>query len=271
MPKYAITFIFSLQRHGFTETWWKNTDSQTLDNLFDDAKVVAEQRMKLAGKQTELQAIRISNGDDPGRVGKTYYNPLLGNQNLDSAASNVALNCQFATVDNAYQKLVQIRGFPDDWETGGGAPFNGDGALQAAFDSYRNAILLKQFGWRSINARQRFRITGYTTTAQGIVKLAVEEPTAPVGGIGTQKPVRISGLNVKSVLNGEQVVIVTGANEFTVLKPIAVGPFVSQGSLVVPSYTVRVAANGTIQRIGKRQAGAPLLQSRGRGRVRQRI
>jgi hypothetical protein len=271
VPNYQVTYIFDLPGHGFTESWWV-TDSRTnLDELRDTAMTVARARMGLASEQCTLQAIRISNGAEDGKIGKTYYEPLGGVAGKGGMASNVAINCQFGTQNNDYQKLVQIRGAWDEWEVTGGALDKGNPQLRSAFGTYVAAIQQARYGWRSIVSRQTFDITNYEVVDGSYVVLQLAQVTTPLGAVGNRRVARISKLNTKSVLNGEQVIRVSGLNTVTLEKPTAAGPFVAPGQLIVPSYGYRVSANGSLQRLGKRQAGAPLLRSPGRRSARARV
>jgi hypothetical protein len=271
MPRWQVTYIFDIPGHGFTESYYTNDQSNNPDVPYVRALRVGRVRMGVAGGECLLAAIRISNADDPGRVGKTYHQPIFGDKTFQCSASNVAFNCQLFTADSQFAKIVQVRGCPDVWENAGGAIDKENELVKSRFQAWFNALVQEGFGWRGIVSQQQFDVTGYTRDAQDRVKLAVKQPTAPVGAIGLQKSVRLSKINGgKSVLNGTQVVAITGDNEFTIVKPIAAGPFTFPGKLLVPSYTVRVIASGLLQRLGQRQAGAPLLRSRGRGPVKQR-
>lgn len=270
MPRYQITYIFDMPGHGFTESWWVDRDETNLDQIRDIARTVAEARMRLAGDDCTLQAIRISNGSEAGRVGKTYYNPIEGQSGKGSMASNVAMNAQFGTINNDYQKLVQLRGGWDEWEGEGGALLKSDEQLIARFTSYVSALRGAGFGWRSIVSRLEFPITNYVVSAEQVVTLTLDGSTSGIGATNTRRVARVSKLNGKSVLNGAQVIRVSGPNTVDLVKPTAAGDFKSPGVLVVPSYTVRQIANGELQRLGTRQAGAPLLRSRGRASARPR-
>jgi hypothetical protein len=271
MPRWQVTFIFDIPGHSFTESYFTNDQSTNPDVPYVRALRVAKVRMGVAGGECLMAAIRISNADDPGRVGKTYHEPIIGDKNYQCSASNVAFNCQLFTADSQFSKIIQVRGCPDVWEHAGGAIDKEDPTLKSRFQAFFNALVQEGFGWRSIVSQQTFDVTTYATDPFGRVKITVKQSTAPVGATGLKKAVRITGVNGgHSRINGMQVVAITDDKEFTTVKPLAVGAFNFPGKLLVPSYTVRVAASGLLQRLGKRQAGAPLLRSRGRGPAKAR-
>jgi hypothetical protein len=276
MPRYKVTYIFDMPKHGFTESWWVDHSDTNLDAVRDTARFVAEKRALLMGDGCTMQACRIANADAAGRVGKTYSMIFTGDADNGSMPSNVAINCIFGTTDNQFQKIVQVRGGWDQWEgVGGNLIVNND--LLTRFGAWKAMLISKQFGFRSIVSRARFGVTGYTVTANGNVTVNVVHAEAPgtnlltaVGPVGTIKTARFSKVNGKSRLNGTQVIVVTSPTTVELVKPLALTAYVSPGAMEVPSYTVRPVANGDIQRLGSRQAGAPLLASRGRAPARPR-
>lgn len=270
MPRYKGTFIFDMPKHGFTESWYVNNSSSNLDTVRDRFAIVASKRALLMGDGCTMQAVRISNDDEPGRVGKTYALIKTGNSENGAMASNVAINCIFGTEDNNFQKLVQVRGGWDNWEGNGGALI-AEGELQSRFNAWKAALIAEQFGFKSIASRATFQVTGYTVSPQGRVIITVVHANAPgttaltaIGPVGTTKAMRFSKVNGKSRLNGVQVAVVTSATTLELVKPLGLTEFVTPGRVEVPSFTVRQVANGDLQRLGNRQAGAPLLASVGR-------
>lgn len=271
MPLFDCTFIWDMPGHGFSATLRKDFPSQNLDAAQDVAFELARRWQGMAGEQTVFQAVRISDAETEGRHGKTYYRSLPGVTGKGSAASNVALNIVLSTFNNQENKIIQFRGFWDDIEVTGGAVDRGNAAFNTAFASWIQYIQQQQFGWRGVSANTIRNVTSYTTNANSIVTLTHDGAPFPFGVMDVRKRARLTGINVKSVLNGEQIIRVSGENTVTLVKPIAAGPFISPGRITVSAFTFRVAQNGVIGRIGKRQAGAPLLRSRGRSPVRARV
>lgn len=277
MPDLMYTFIFDMPGHGFTETHWRqNTDQESFPQTVAIGIELARRRQAMSGNETVFQALRVSNGELEGRGGHTEFQAILGNPTKGSAASNVALNVRIGTANNAQEKTTQFRGFWDDEEITGGA-LRRSPAFINAFQSWAQYFAANNFGWRGIVSEQQFPITNYTVSDAGIITLTVTGALAGVMPLNKTKSVRISGLNSgKSQINGEQVGIYTGAGtapgtSTVILKfPKASLAFTGIGFLHVPAFTFRDASTITLGRLGKRQAGAPLLRSRGRSPKRIR-
>lgn len=278
MADLLYTFIFDMPGHGFTESHWRQSEtSETLPQSLAIGLELARRRQVMSGKETTFQAIRISNGELEGRGGHTEYNGILGNQDHESESSATALNIRIGTANNVQEKTTQFRGFWDSEEVTGGAVLKSP-AFVSAFQSWAQYMVSKSFGWRGVVSEQTFPISNYTVNAAGIVTLTVIGVIGAAMPINRTKSVRISGVNSgKSQLNGEQVAIYTGpgvdpTTSTVLLKfPKAVLAFEGIGFMNVPAYTFRAAATINIGRLGKRQAGAPLLRSRGRSGKRIRV
>lgn len=272
MPDFALTFIFDIPGHGFTETHYKTFASDNLDAARDIAVILGQKRQAMSGEQCTLQAVRIANASEPGRVGKTYPLGFLGVTGKGSAASNVALNVTTSTFNNDHSSITQFRGFWDELEVTGGAIDFGNAAFLAAFNAWQAYYVQQQFGWRGVFANTTRNVTAYTVDpVTQIVEVTFDGGALPFGPQGTRKIARFSKINGKSKLNGTQVVVVSGNNTVQLVKPLALGPFLTTGTITVSSYTLRVATTAIMSRIGKRQAGAPLLRSRGRRPAQPRV
>jgi hypothetical protein len=275
VAELQYTFIFDMPGHGFTETHWRDIPvGESLEQSFAVGYELARRRQVCSGAETVLQGIRISNAELDGRIGTSQLNAVPGNAQFGSAASNVALNLLVGDTNNEHTKTTQWRGFWDQEEVTGGALLRSSAFLNA-FNSWAQYFVAQSFGWRGISATQSFPITNYTVSAAGVVTLTVAGNLAGILPLNKPRSVTISGVNGgRTQLKGEQVVILTapGADSSVVLKfPMALVPFSGIGFINVHSYTFRDAAAVSMQRIGTRQAGAPLLRSRGRSGKRTRV
>jgi hypothetical protein len=276
MPLLQYTYIFDIPGHGFTETHWRDGGSgETLAQAFDIGQELGRKRQAMSGGQCILQALRISNADIDGRIGTSQLVAVPGVSSKGCAASNVAMNILIADANNQHQKTTQLRGFWDDEEITGGSPVK-SGDFNNAFTAWAQFFVIRGFGWRGVATTQEFPIIGYTVNDAGVVSLEVSGNLEGVLPLNKPKSVRIAGLNGgKSQINGQQVVIATNisptAATIKLKFPMAAVPFAGIGFLRVQSKTFYPALNLSIQRIGNRQAGAPLLRSRGRGPKRIRV
>lgn len=274
---YKYDFIFDIPGHGFTESHWRTTtQGETLLQCFQIAQELGRRRMVCAGAQCTLQSVRISNAQLDGRKGTSQNEPRLGNPSHGCAASNVALNVKIASNEDDQVKITQWRGFWDDIEITGGA-IDRRPDFMAAFNSWAQYYAANKFGWYGRNATTAdMPIIGYTVNAAGVVKLSVQGDLTGILAINKPREATITGVNSgKSQVNGQQVVIFTGVqggiSDVLLKFPMALTPFTGIGFIRVFNYTMREGVNLSLSRIGKRQAGAPLLRSRGRGPKRIRV
>jgi hypothetical protein len=270
MPELKCVLIFQGSGYGWTEAYWKEFSSENFDAARDIVVVLAQRRAALCGSNTIIEAIRISNGEDIGRKGKTYYGGWTGDPNFPPASASDAVNVELRTVNNTEGKLVQMRGLRDEFLIGP-AVNRGDPTFVTLFNSYAEYIVSQGFGWRGVFAEQSFRITGYTVSATGQVTFVTPDSEAYQYPLGKKRKVRIRQLNGKSKLNGAQIVRRKSATLWELAKPTAAVAFVSEGEMILQTYAFRKASNVSVQRVGRRPAGSPLLRSVGRERERVRV
>jgi len=280
MPLLRTTWITQLQRHSFSESWYR--DAATADPTVElvAARQYAVARAALLGKECRIYGIRISNVDDKRQKAYTVYVDYPGNQDVDgqgnalhgSAASNVALNCVFINADTTQQRLIQLRGIWDDFEVTGGAPNLGDAVYLPLLQNWFLKVVSLNYRWRYTSSVNKKNIAGYLQKANGLVEFTFDGNFFTVEQVdGAERvPCRISECASSPNLNGQIVVKALSPTSGISLRPIAVRPFVAGGKIQRNLYSTAQASQGRIQRVGNRQAGAPLLQSVGRGPARTR-
>jgi len=275
------TWIIQIARHSFSETWYRQASSADPSLEFEVAKEYAAARAAILGHGCVIYGIRISNDDDKRQKAYLRYVDYQGNQETDeggnfiheSAASNVALNMLFNNLGQTQEKLIQLRGIWDDVETGGGAVVLTP-AYTALVQAYGAKVVQKAYGWKYTTTTPKSPITTWTTFANGTVGFALGAGFFTVDQVNAKAhvPVRISACNASPNMNGPLTVIVVDDANCVTLKPLAARPPIVgfNGFMSRSTKTFTAATGGRIQRLGKRQAGAPLLQSVGRGPVRKR-
>lgn len=281
MPLLRTTWISQVQRHSFSESWYRDAASADPDVEVIAAKQYAVQRAMLLGKEAYIYGIRVANLDNRRQKAKLYYVNYPGNQEETApgvpkhpaAASNVALNVEFSNLDNTQEKLLQLRGIWDEIETGGGAVV-ADPVYTPLLSAFIVKVVALEYGWRFTSTVSAKDIDTYTQAASGQLSFTLAADLFTVDQVNAKAhvPVRISGCAASPNLNGSLTVKVLTANTCITLKPIAVRPAINgfNGTMQRNVLSFARAANGRVQRLGKRQAGAPLLQSAGRGPVRKR-
>lgn len=281
MPLLRTTWIFQIQRHSFSESWYRDASSADPRIELEAARQYAVQRAQLLGQGSYIYGIRISNIDDRRQKAFLEYVNYQGNAEESApgvplhpaAASNVALNVEFNNLDNTQEKLLQLRGIWDEVETGGGA-FVPNPVYTPLLQAFIAKVVTLQYGWRYSSTVPKVDITTYVQGASGQLTFTLGADLFTVDQVNKKSrvPVRIAGCGASPNLNGALTVQVIDASHCISIKPIAVRPAVAtfNGTMQRNTLAFTKATLGRVQRLGKRQAGAPLLQSAGRGPVRKR-
>lgn len=280
MPLMKHTFIFQLARHGFTESWYRNAQAADPNPELAIARQYADARAPLLGAGAQMIAIRISNFDNKKQKALTVLENRFGNVQIGqngqflhpAAASNVALNMMATSANFEQEKVIQLRGIWDDFETQGGGFNPGDPIYIPLIQAWGAKVVQLGYGWRGSTSVFKIPFSGYTEAANHIVTFTFAEDFFTQAQVDARAnlPVRISDCASSPNLNGPLVVFPVDKRTAQTIRPIATNPFVVGGKMQRNVVSFQAASGLRIQRIGNRQAGAPLLQSRGRGPVRVR-
>lgn len=260
MPRMRTTFIMSIGRHAFTESWFRDASTDDPRIEFGAALVLAPYRAVLLGGDAQIYAIRISNVQNRRQKAFTQFVTYFGNDTFFSAASNVALNMTFRNANSTQSKRVQLRGIKDDFEVKGGQPqTSNDPTYSQALAAWTAKVVEQQYGWIHTVTVLPKKIAGYSQQANGTVLIQLEPASFPLDQINTNQAVRIKGGESSPNLNGPLVVTVIDASTVVSIRPIAVRPFQLGEVMFLQRSTKDFsrAASGDIERIGNRQAGAP--------------
>ncbi len=281
MPLMRTTWITQIARHSFSESWFRQASSADPTEELIVAKEYAVARAAIMGAGCNIYGIRISNDDDRRQKAYLAYTNYPGNEETDgdghfihpAAASNVALNMLFNNLGQTQEKLIQLRGMWDEAESGGGNVVLSP-AYVGLIQAFGAKVVQKAYGWKYTTTTPKSAINTWVSFANGTVGFTLAAGLFTVDQVNAQAhvPVSINSCNASPNLNGPLTVVVISATECVTLKPIAARtPIVGfNGFMTRRTTTFTAATGGRVQRLGKRQAGAPLLQSVGRGRVRRR-
>jgi hypothetical protein len=280
VPLLRTTWYTQLQRHTFSESWYRNASSPDPTIELAAARQYAVARAAIMGAPAQMYAIRISNVDDKTQRAYLAYVNYPGNFSVDgqgnylhgSAASNVSLNMEFVNATNTQDKLLQLRAIWDDTEITGGVWNDQDPVYVPLIQAFGSKVVALGYGWRYNTGTTKVAIMNYAIDSNGLITFTVAAPFFTIPGTGSpvNLQARISG-NVNSPnLNGQITLTPLTTTTARTIRPISAFPFVAGGFISHTTLAFTQAFNGRIQRLGKRQAGQPNLQSRGRGRNRIR-
>lgn len=256
------TFIFEQGDRGWTESFIKENNSDDISVVQNAAILVAQKRALLLGAEGSIKAVRTSlelNAMGQPITGDALLNyvSIDGVQTQESDAPDTTLEVMCRTLNGAKRKVVFMRGIWDAVVTAGGDYDPTVANWQANFNSWAAALIGGSWGWWGSDVQATVQVLDYqqnAPTMQVIITVPVGTFVAP---FPTRFHVRISGVNGKSVLNGSQIVETIDGSHCKLVKPLAVGPFVSTGKLVVYSQNRRQISTVEAIRIIERKAGAP--------------
>jgi len=277
--RFKCTWIFSGNLKGWTETLYHQPTSGQFADTVAAVAVVNPFRAALLGKECEILAERVQQVQDAAgakvlRTGDTFQNnPIVGNANEPAAAIDVCVEMDFLDSGKTRHKTLFLGGVWDSIESNFGV-YQPTPVWNNTLDSWKNAVITQGFGWLGRVPSAPFAITSVTQNADGFVDIVTGGNPFPGGASNTPVNVTISGVKTQggpSQINGSHPVLPTGLNACTTVKQIAILPYVAGGNLHTFTFNFIATAAINPEKIVYHKRGAPLLQSRGRARVRSKV
>lgn len=270
------TIVYTGPGRGWTESYYQNRVDNNLVLASNQLREVCNSRVKLLGDGYRIQGWRVSfiTNDAGERIRGGSY-PIQeeifppGN-NPDGDFSDTSILIEWKNLDATRLKNTYMRGVWDVEVIGEGAKAKGALYLQY-FNDFKAKILQYQYGWygRVPNTAQ-VGVLGYLSSATDVVTITMKANIFDAGTIGKPVLVNFTGINTKSRINGQQVVIPTSTTACELKKPLAVGPYVNGGFARVLGYEFVPISEGNMARVVSRKTGRPLFASRGRAPARPR-
>lgn len=267
------TLFFQTNSFGWTESFlWDGVNEQNLNVHMASLQIIAQKRAALLGKSSFIKAERVSlETGDTGqpRLGDSIlqYVRYNGASVPDSDEPDAAVLVTMRNLVAQHRRNMFLRGIWDDVDGQGGFYLPSVSGWQSAFNSWAAAMLAKQAGWWHYEKSAGFDVDTYTVApATGYVTITVLGDAFGDGPYSKIR-VRLSGVNVKSAINGQWVGTPVSNSQIILEKPMALLPYTGGGVLYTYTRSLDVAASLDAQKIVTRRAGSPLLQSRGRRRA----
>jgi hypothetical protein len=275
---HKCTLFFEATTWGWSESYWYNSGTGTHVSTMGELKKLATARAQLLGNGAFVKARRVSTegvGPDAylvyDNITPTFKTDADGKgvvEELDHEDAAVLVRCNNA--DFRVHKHIFLRGIWDSIDINHGK-YAPNASWNARMLRFLNALSAGQWGWWGVTNRlPKVPMTTYAPIASGQVRITFQEAVFPANTIDKKVKVRISGVNGKSVLNGEQLVVPESMTSCVTLKPLGVTPYRFGGYGSYAEYGFIGISSAEDQKIVERKAGAPLLQSRGRQRARAR-
>lgn len=274
ITQYKVTFIFSLNGQGWTESYYLQTPNTiTPQQVYDNyASILASFRQSMLATNAFMDYVRVSTVGVPFSAQSFKY-AGQGLYSQISTESFVALLVRCVPVQPGPQKNIFIRGMGVNNFTG--TVYQPSAEFIKAFSAFKGYIQSNPqgAGWGFLGTNESTKlkalVTGYTVGVGNLVTVSMAPLSTNVqifAGIplNTKINVRFTGINQKSELNGTQVVTVTTDHSCTTVKPFGVIPFAGGGTC---TYQLK-QFNGFLQmndtKVTERKTGKELFLLRGR-------
>lgn len=273
------TLILQRGGRGWTESYFRSSDTGNLYDEIDPMLVYAQARAGLLGKGAFVKGLRPSIEFDPAGVavvGDAVSNlvSVFGNGQEPIENEDDALLVTWSSANGTRRKNQYLRGI---WQsiTNADGNFTPTANFITAFTQWYNAVITAKIGWITRTpVLPKATISNYTQTTDFRVTFTCTSDVFTDAQVSAGLPVAVNvrGLNTKSKLNGTQLVIPSTKRVSTTVKPIAVFPFLSPGfmnrfatALILPNVPTGSTKQAiAAKRIVERRPGAPLFESRGR-------
>lgn len=270
---FKCTQIFQGPQHGWEETWWILEPTDDYQKVMDRLQELCGFRAKLLGKQAKIIGQRVSaEGIVADAIARATVYP--GNEEFDCDEPDAALLFRVENGPRTKHKNCYLRGIPDVIDEQFGVYNPVPGGFGGLVNEWKTCLQQRGWGWYGTPNGGRIKIfllqPGYESVGNNRIKFTLAAPLVIPGGAPPQFAVRFAGINkpAKSNLNSQVIVTQDDATHVTTILPYGVLPWVSGGWLNYNSKNFIGVAQGAALRIVTRRVGAPLLVSRGRGRVR---
>lgn len=258
---YRITFGFEGKGQGWSETHAMINANRSPEVLEPTLADIASKRAQFLGNEFSINAIRISRYSEDNGPRIRGVHPVRGEWRTSvtgepgsAEPAQVALLCRGVSLDSQVNPKFDANtnqtflGAPFDRSVDtGGTVYPGRGGLQAAFNSWRQAMLTASMGWLASDTIHQADLATITEGTDGIATFTTIQALTPTLAINGVYRCRIKGINNgQSPLNGEMIIRVTGAATFMSRYPIgwslaqvggsvrfyaSVSPFIQYGDL----------------------------------------
>lgn len=284
MALFKYVAFWNCRQRGWSETYYVDSVKAQITDSLDSAKSymtvgMMGKRVKLAGKQAEFYACRVSRVSDP-KGSQLYYDELpqppyfdqlQGGYDTDNPPSTLVVT--MVNVDQSKKRQLHLRGIPDSIDQKGGRLITNDTVgFDAAFNAWKAWMIDPANGqiWIGATVSTQYDIVSYV----GVPDTGGVEFTftgIPFVGlpVGRHVTVRVSDLNYKnSELNGQLTLSVLSSSTAVTVRPYSVFGYVTGGKMRYNTKGPIDIRGVKMTKIGSRDTGAPLLQPPGRGKAR---
>lgn len=265
-----ITFFYTVNQQGFTESWYDGAHSADgITPLMLQNYLIA--RMKISGRQTFIQYVRISN-TAPGTArqvvvypastwshearalsGQAGTGPVTGESDFGGTALLVRKQSGLL-----FSRFF-LRGIPDSVVKSGGL-YSPVGGYDDDFNNYKATVIGLTWGWLGTNAGvnppQLITNCVQAPGSQATFTLANALFNAP--DVGKNKVIRVSRQRNPRNVNGTHTVLVASLTSCITLSPLPVTNFIQgTGQMYYPNQVVKNVTDMKVEGVQTKRVGLP--------------
>jgi len=279
---FKVTYIFEGPAKGWTESYILNGTGSDHTKQVPAVVTLAKARANLLAKPTFIKGYRISlEGTGPDALlsydryePKTVPLPTGETISLDKAADpDQALLIRCSNATQSKHRFIYLRGIPDGIEVNYGQYEHGDiwGNLMKTFIRQLTSGPWGWMGVDDVNSVKKVPVLNVEQNLNGTASFTFQANLFPVAmPLNSVVKIRVSGVNKGSPANGVHIVYAKQRDLAVTVNALATGKYLFGGRASYTPLTFIAIENAEDQKIVTREAGAPLLQSRGRAKARPR-
>lgn len=272
LPVTKATLSFVQGVYGWTESYYLNTVSDSLQPELAKAQALAAKRAPMSGEQTRIQAIKVSREDIARDVliAEAAYSGTIGKPS--DAPDTAILTKRFASTPAA-NAPIYLRGIWDELVKDGGQLDLGNAPWLTLYNAWKGLLTTTVNGWgflaKDPAESGSSAIQSVSNSVMGNIHYTLDVGIFTTLDVGEKVKIFVSGVKGALSANGSFIGVVKGINTIDTEARVPIFPYQGGGKL---SYTVLkfypIGAT-QLQRVVERKAGRPLYVSRGRAPARK--
>lgn len=267
MPLYKLTFVFHMERNGWTETWFKTATDHS--SALQSALNYRTARAKGLSPPAQIEYVRVSQEGVRGDalVQSTERTIVFPDKDLVSEFGDAPWNGWLTRWQSgvSVRRSLVLRGCPDDWiRFTGLARAAPEPSLLKYFDGLKQSLIQNSFALRTFDPDEPNRAVLSVILDAGATKFTVTF-TAP-HGFTVPGEVRGLGFPRSTGLNGVRPFVLDTATSIKVTpsKPAVAFDYHGGATFALVKYLGALVTDGQLLRFIHRKTGRRFFVTAGR-------
>lgn len=276
MSVCKLTMFFTQGVYGWSESFFREAGSETLQAQMDRALILAPKRIKCSGEGTSLPFLKVSIEGTARDV--LLYSYAARTNTVPTGQSGKESDIRFTSAlirrtsaDNRSFSNYYLRGI---WDTlVGGTGFSAaDPLWNGNLAEFRGTTIAQGWGFMAKNyatSKSKYNIATLVQNADGKITYTTVSDVFPPETFGTKQKIFVSGILGSVLANGVLIVVPSAARVCTTIKRIPILPYLGGGILTWNQLVFVPTADMQPLRAVLKKTGRPPYLSRGRSPARK--